>query len=328
MQAQPKVSICIPTHNQAQFLPQCLEKALAQTYADYEVVVSINHCTDDTERVVQPYLSHPRLRVVRPPTFLKPGENFRYAIEQSRGKYFNYIASDDWLYPEFLGALVPALDQHPNVVFGFTASTFTDVTGKITNINRSLGGSYVRNGYRELERYINAFCATGDALLIRRSAYDAVGGIRTQIVDWELCLKLLCHGDVAYNNRILCNVRMWQDEERKTNRKVQLIAWLHEFFEECERYVCVRYPEYRQEFASARLKRALKESLNLDTYPATLRAEAVQEIDRLARDWRASAALRLVAQYRLSSPLRSLMQANTRLRFLAKHWLFARAIGA
>lgn len=261
----PKASICIPTFNQAQFLDACLVSALGQDADDYEVVLSVNHCTDNTEAVLRKYADSARLRIVRPERFLSAGENFRFVVSQARGEYVNFVSSDDVLYPSFLSSQLDTLDRHPNVAFSFTAGELVDEHGHVLQINRPLGGSYIRSGRAELERYIFRMRATGIALLIRRSAYEAIGGLSTEVIDWEACVKLLCVGDVAYQDSIQARVTIWSNSERVA-RRVELIKDLRDFYEDCERFVTSRYPELGPLFAKARSEAAMGIALAMPDY--------------------------------------------------------------
>ena len=50
-----KLSICIPTHNRAEFLPATLESIAAQWTDDIEIAVSDNASTDHTAAIVESY---------------------------------------------------------------------------------------------------------------------------------------------------------------------------------------------------------------------------------------------------------------------------------
>jgi len=58
----PLVSVVIPCYNQARFLGEAIESALAQTYPHFEVVVVDDGSTDDTSKVSVRY---PGVRLVR-----------------------------------------------------------------------------------------------------------------------------------------------------------------------------------------------------------------------------------------------------------------------
>ena len=128
----PTVSIMIPTYNQAHYLPQAIESALAQpyggltydglAYGDLEVIVADDASTDATPQVVARYLGDARLRYVRNPHNLGRVGNYRRCLyEHARGRYVLNLDGDDWLSPSsFLHRAVALLDARPEVslVFG------------------------------------------------------------------------------------------------------------------------------------------------------------------------------------------------------------------
>lgn len=316
----PRASICIPTYNQAEFLGTCLKSALEQTFDDYEVVLSVNHCTDASEEVVSQFAGHPRLRVVRPERFITGGENVRFVLSHARGDYVNFLSSDDLLYPDFLSAQIPTLDRNPKVAFSFTAGELVDQRGKVLQVNRSPTGSYVRSGRDELERYIFSLRATGIALLLRRSMYEALGGLTTEIVDWEICIKLLCEGDVAYQDQVLARVTIWSNAERVA-RRVELIRGLSSFFDDVEEHVASRYPELRPLFRRSRTQLAMREVAALPDY-GELKEKARAYILQLSDSAPVRAKLFAVEELGLRPVFDHVGRANLWLRRQAKRVVF------
>ena len=58
MPAPPKVSVCIPTYNYADYLPLAIESVLNQGFTDFELIIRDDCSTDNTAEVVERYLSH------------------------------------------------------------------------------------------------------------------------------------------------------------------------------------------------------------------------------------------------------------------------------
>lgn len=52
---QPEVSICLPVYNGAKYLRQAIESVLAQTYGDFELLVSDDGSSDDSVAIAQEY---------------------------------------------------------------------------------------------------------------------------------------------------------------------------------------------------------------------------------------------------------------------------------
>ncbi len=254
--SQPKVSICIPTYNQAEYLPQAIESALSQTLADIEIVVSVNHCTDHTEQVLRKYHDK-RLCIVRPKRFLSMSENWHFCITQSQGRYINVLSSDDVLLPDFASEQSGLLDHHPNAVFAHCACELIDDSGSIIGKEKSIHPSFIRNGAEELKRYIYGPRCVFVSALIRRTAYDKVGGFRSWkiIGDWDLWLRLLQIGDVAYNQHVLAQYRHWSDENGSRSSEQRLLIHVNEvlaLYEKHEPVILKKYPYLKRDFIKAR----------------------------------------------------------------------------
>lgn len=102
--SRPLVTIAISTYNRADgYLREALESALAQTWADLEVVVSDNASTDGTRAYLEG-IADPRLRVVRQPENLGANGNFNACLEAARGEWFLLLHDDDRLDPDMVEA--------------------------------------------------------------------------------------------------------------------------------------------------------------------------------------------------------------------------------
>ncbi|MFH1039279.1 MAG: glycosyltransferase [PVC group bacterium] len=321
----PKVSICIPTYNQGRFLGECLQSALNQTYRDIEIIVSVNHCTDNTDEVLGQF-SDPRLRIVRPGQFLPVKDNFTFCISRSRGEYFCYVCSDDLFLPEFIESQASFLDRYPSVAFVYCAVERIDEAGKTIRLEKSINHSWVRKGSQELKRYIDGMKCVGDACLVRRAAYEAVGGIDTELfVDWELCLRLLQYGDVAYNERVLMKYRDWVDEYRAGARRWEFFLALISFYETYQPKILQLYPGWLKLFKKARRKKALSFITSSITFNPGPRREIKEQIFRLSNSWMVKVKLFLVT-IGLGFIWRGKKRAIARLRYKVKPVFYPRSI--
>lgn len=285
MGVPPKVSICIPTHNQAQFLRECVQSALDQTFKDIEVVVSVNHCTDDTEKVLSEF-SDPRLRIIKPKRFLPVTENFKFCISQSRSEYFSFLCSDDVLFPKFVESQVKVLDENPDVVFVHAAAERIDLNGNVLRLEKSIYPSFIRKGSEELKRYVFGPKCVGDSALIRRSAYSAAGGVGDNyLLDWELWLRLLGYGDVAYNEEVLMGYRDWADEYRRTTRQLKLLESKVLLYRKYQPIILRQHPGWKRLFKRARRQQALSAVTGLSRCETNIRNEARKYILMLSPTW-------------------------------------------
>jgi glycosyltransferase involved in cell wall biosynthesis len=104
MPQEPFISIVIPTRNRAHLLESALQSVLGQDFDDYELIVSDNCSSDNTEEVVRE-VAGDRARYVRPSEPLSMPDHWEFALDQARGQFITYLCDDDAWAP---GALARA----------------------------------------------------------------------------------------------------------------------------------------------------------------------------------------------------------------------------
>ncbi len=110
------ISICIPTYNRAEFLPDLLDSISVQADDDIEVVISDNASTDDTEAVIDIY--RPRIRNLvysRAPENQGHDRNYLRAASMAGNRYLWFMGSDDAVEPDAIANIRGALSRHPGV---------------------------------------------------------------------------------------------------------------------------------------------------------------------------------------------------------------------
>lgn len=115
---QPLVSVVTPVYNGQEFLADCIESVLVQTYQNWEYLIVDNHSTDGTAEIIEGYARRePRIRAVHNEEFLGALENHNHALRQiaPESKYCKIVQADDWLFPECLERMMELAEQHPSV---------------------------------------------------------------------------------------------------------------------------------------------------------------------------------------------------------------------
>ena len=108
------VSIGLPTYNGSKTIRRALDTLLAQTYKDFELIISDNASTDETGKICEEYAARDaRVRYIRQKDNIGPLANFRFVTTVARGNYFMWAADDDWWEPKFIETLARALDKNP-----------------------------------------------------------------------------------------------------------------------------------------------------------------------------------------------------------------------
>jgi glycosyltransferase involved in cell wall biosynthesis len=127
----PLVSVVVPTFNRSRYLEGALRSALAQTYANIEVIVSDDASTEDVFGTTVAKFSDPRLKYVRNPVNLGMGRNIWGAMTSAGGKYVATLHDDDEWEPGFLTALVPPLERDETLSVAFCDHAIIDADGRL-----------------------------------------------------------------------------------------------------------------------------------------------------------------------------------------------------
>src|SRR5262245_19694287 len=116
--SRPRVSIGLPVFNGEAYLQEALDSIAAQTFTDYELIISDNASTDSTAAICQARASRDsRIRYSRNPVNIGGDRNYYRCFELSRGDYFLGVAHDDRFHPDYLRRMIEVLDANPTVVF-------------------------------------------------------------------------------------------------------------------------------------------------------------------------------------------------------------------
>jgi glycosyltransferase involved in cell wall biosynthesis len=114
----PLVSVVTPVYNDAEYLAECVESILAQSYANWEYTIVDNCSTDGTAEIAQRYAAqNRRIRLHRNHQFLPALSNFNLALRQisPASKYCKVVLADDWIFPECLEQMVAVAEAHRTV---------------------------------------------------------------------------------------------------------------------------------------------------------------------------------------------------------------------
>ncbi|MEZ5409104.1 MAG: glycosyltransferase family 2 protein [Acidimicrobiales bacterium] len=198
----PDVSVCIPAYRAEPHLRSSIESVLAQTFADWELVIVDNASSDRTGEIARSY-GDPRIVVHTNPSTVPLADNWNLAVTLCRGRLVKLLPADDEIRPECLELQVKAIDGHPGTALVACRRDLVDTAGRVLVPERGLRRLAGRHGPDEVIREIfrsgiNPLGEPG-AWLFRRADFDRVGGFASDQVgalDLELATRLLRCGDL------------------------------------------------------------------------------------------------------------------------------------
>ena len=109
---RPMVSIVVPIYNAEQYLRRCVDSILNQEYTDFELLLVNDGSTDASGDICEEYGDRdPRVIVIQKEnTGVSDSRN--RALDRARGKYLQFLDSDDWITPDATRLFVRAAEEY------------------------------------------------------------------------------------------------------------------------------------------------------------------------------------------------------------------------
>jgi glycosyltransferase involved in cell wall biosynthesis len=177
-----RISVLMPCFNHGAFIAEAVNSVRAQTLQDFEIIIVDDGSTDLATRETLARLSAPGTTVVTTANHGLPAAR-NHAARHASGEFYCALDADDKLAPTWFEKAVGVLDSQPNVMFvSHWLETFGDERWTWTPEQCDLPALLARN-------------TVNGAALVRRSAFDAVGGysedMREGCEDWDFWLTLV-----------------------------------------------------------------------------------------------------------------------------------------
>ncbi len=130
---QPTVSVVIPTYNSAASLGRAMESVIAQTFADWELIVVDDASMDATQSVVEAYrekICHDRLIYIRRPQQGGSSATRNTGIDRATGRFVAFLDADDEFLPNKLARQLALFDLRPELGLVYSDYSYVDLNGE------------------------------------------------------------------------------------------------------------------------------------------------------------------------------------------------------
>ena len=157
MERQELISVIIPVYNVEEYLRECVDSVLKQTYESFEVILVDDGSTDTSGDICDEYAGKDtRIKVIHQKNQGLSGAR-NAGFDSSNGKYVYFLDSDDWILPETLKELVDKAEKEEAEVVFFDANSFADSTEEFRVEQRYLRKYEYKTeeGYQVLEKLQN-----------------------------------------------------------------------------------------------------------------------------------------------------------------------------
>lgn len=220
-----KVSIVIPVFNAQEFLVECVNSALNQTYNNREIIAIDDGSTDHSLEILRKYSKS--ITIITK----KNGGTasaLNLGIRSMNGTWFKWLSADDVLYPNALEEMISEsskIENKENTIF-YSNYDIINSDGKIID-------KFIEPNYNELENFqqhvilLDHYFGNGTTSLIHRSAIEKYGPFDETIgykEDYELWLRycVLHNCRLHLIPKILAKYRVHQKQLTKEKVAVSL----------------------------------------------------------------------------------------------------------
>jgi len=198
MENHPKVSVIIPSYNQAKFINQCLDSIAAQTYfGEIEVIVVDDGSPDESVEIAKAHALNP-IVISQENTGVSGARN--RGIDASSGSYIAFLDADDLWTPEKLSQQIGLLDKLGEPGLSFTRYKRIHADGSIPDEPLHPWLDLEPN----IQKLVNQNFIGCSTVIVHRDCINKVGKFPTDSIlqkvgqDYALWLRIAAYFPMIY----------------------------------------------------------------------------------------------------------------------------------
>lgn len=223
--SNPIVSVIVPCYNQAQYLDECLQSVLDQTYATWECIIVNDGSPDNTNEVLQKWLrKDARFKYLEKENGgLSSARN--YGIDSAQGTWILPLDADDRISADYMALAEAQFAKGYSIIY--CRAEFFGRHGGIWNL--------APYSLFELAKSNIIFCTA----FYKKADWYRVGGYDTSLVygfeDWDFWISILEHGEakvfrldqICFYYRVK-EVSMLNDLYKENNKREKTLLYIED----------------------------------------------------------------------------------------------------
>ena len=222
------VSIITPVYNCDEFLEECIQSVLNQTFHDWELILIDDFSSDSSKGVINKYVAlDSRIKAYYFNENVGAGTARNKGIEISKGRFIAFLDSDDNWLPEKLERQLEFMISNN---YNLTHTSYELIDHQGNSLNKTIVPAKIL-GYKDMLYSNKIGCLT--AIYNQRKIGKKYMPLLRKRQDYALWLKILKTGEKAYGlAEVLSQYR--NTENSISNNKLNLIKWNWKLLREVE----------------------------------------------------------------------------------------------
>ncbi|MDH1365256.1 glycosyltransferase [Acinetobacter johnsonii] len=216
---QPLVSIVIPCYNHEQFVQDCIQSVIDQTYENIELIIIDDGSKDHSVESIQKMVPKCDERFIRFEFRSRPNKGLsatlNEAIKWCKGNYFSIIASDDIMLEKKTAIQVDFLEKNLDTVALFGSADYIDENNNIKSQNSLKEKEYLFD-----KIFLNECAFFAPTQMLRMNTLLKIGGFDEKILveDWYMWLKMAEEGRVYCLSNVLALYRIHSENSTRNSK--------------------------------------------------------------------------------------------------------------
>ena len=219
-------SVLIPVYNVSEYLGECIESVLNQTYQNFEIILADDGSTDNSPAICDEYAQ----KDSRIKAFHKENERLmmtrRFSIKKATGDYILFLDSDDYWEPDLLEKINSTITEHNCDMVVYRYKSIYD--NKVVNAKRVYEGTTVFDKDK-IEEFYKKFLSCNDmnplwikavkreVVLKDETDYSQYKSVIVSGEDAFQSIPLIVNSEkIAYINEFLVNYRIRENSISRT----------------------------------------------------------------------------------------------------------------
>ena len=210
----PKASIIIPAYNHEKYIGEAIQSVLDQTFEDFELIIINDGSSDNTEAEILKFRDE-RIRYYSQEN-RGLSATLNRGLELARGKYFNFLPSDDAFFPEKLETQLKNFEEDPGLGLVFAYPQLVDAEGR--EIKDDPAAQWAIVPYETKEEIFPALFErdflSAPSALIKMECFRRAGHFDESLKtaqDYDMWMRILRYNDLRLIKKPLLKYR-WHGE--------------------------------------------------------------------------------------------------------------------
>lgn len=230
MEAKPLVSILLLSMNHEQYIEQCIQSVIGQSYKNIEIIYLDNASSDNTYELGKKLLeqSHIPFKIFQNKESKSISKNLNFLLDNSTGQFVSPLSTDDWFSPENIEKKVAFFSDNPDTGALFSNGWFYYENEKKSVLNDS---STFKRGNLFKEVLTHPDCLFYAGMMYNRSIFEKVGRWDENLLieDVDMYIRICLIAPIDYINEPLVYYR--RSSESASKNKQFMIDGFKQYYE-------------------------------------------------------------------------------------------------